>query len=376
MKRVIKNCVIILLLFMVPTTIFASSYQQQLKDLEQQQKDNKSEINKSEEIIKSLDKEIQEIVRRVQQLDIQIDEYNNKIGELQQQQNDKEKQIEVINQELEVAKQKEEKYFNTTKERIKVMYEQGDSAYAEVLLGSKDLSDFLTRVEYVNALVEYDTNMIEELQLIRDDIEDKEIQLEEDKEQIVALKKENTLQQKSLKDIQSTKEKEMLILGENKSVAQSELNAKEKELAKIEKSIDSIKSKLVYAGGKMTWPTSNHYITCPFGNRIHPVTKKPSYHTGIDIGVGMGTSVKAASSGEVTYAGYSSVWGKYIYVDHGSGYVSIYAHNSKLLVKKGDKVKGGQTISKSGNTGLSTGPHLHFGIRKNGKWIPPLTMLK
>ena len=376
MRRVIKKCIVILIIIMIPTKICATSYQQQIKDLEQQQKDNQKDIADTQAVIKGLDKEIQEVVHRIQELDNQIIEYDTKIKDLQKQQEDKEKQIEKINEELEIARQKETKYFNTTKERIKVMYEQGDSAYVEVLLGSNDLSDLLTRVEYVNALVEYDTNMIGELQTIREEIVAKELELEQEKEQIVVIKKENTLQQKSLKDIQTTKRKEMATLGENKSQAEGIIKAKEKELDKIAASIDRISSKLTYGGGKMAWPTTNHYITCYFGPRTHPVTKKKnSFHSGIDIGVGTGTSVRSVSSGEVIYAGYSSVWGNYIYVDHGSGYVTIYAHNSKLLVKKGDKVKCGQTIAKSGSTGYSTGAHLHFGIRKNGKWIDPRTML-
>lgn len=375
MKRVIKNCMIILLLFMVPTTIFASSYKQQLDELEQEKENNRSSIKESEQKIKEFDSEIQELVKRIIQLDIRIDEFDNKIKGLEQQLSDKEKEIDVTKQDLAKAKEKEEKYFKQTSERMKVIYEQGDSAYLEVVLESKNLSDLLNRVEYINALLEYDINMIKELEDIRDDIANKEAKLEDDKKTIVGLKDECDLQKVALEEVQSTKQKEMAVLENDKSINQAEIDAKKKEIDEIAKAIDNIKSKLVYAGGKMSWPTKSRRITCDFGPRPHPITKNPSYHTGIDIGIPSGTSVKAASNGTVTFAGYSSVWGNYVLIDHGSGYVTIYAHNSKLLVKKGQKVKIGQTIAKSGNTGWSTGPHLHFGIRKNGEWVNPINML-
>ncbi|WP_273322315.1 murein hydrolase activator EnvC family protein [Vallitalea guaymasensis] len=375
MKRVIKNCLVILLLFMVPTTIFASSYKQQLDDLEQKQKNSQSSIKVNEQQIKELDSDIKDLVGRIVQLDKQIDEFDIKIKDLEQQLSDKEKEIEVTKQDLAKAKEKEEKYFKQTSERMKVMYEQGDSAYIDVVLESKNLSDLLNRVEYINALLEYDTNMIKELETIRDDIAAKESKLEEDKKKIVELKEECNLQKDALEDVQATKEKEMAVLEKDKKINQAEIDAKKKEMEDIAKAIDNIKSKLVYAGGKMAWPTKSHRITCYFGPRRHPITKNPSNHKGIDIGIPSGTSVKAVSNGEVSFAGYSNVWGNYVLIDHGSGYVTIYAHNSKLLVKKGQKVKIGQTIAKSGNTGWSTGPHLHFGIRKNGEWINPLNML-
>ncbi|GMQ60184.1 peptidoglycan DD-metalloendopeptidase family protein [Vallitalea sediminicola] len=375
MKRVIKNCMIILLLFMVPTTIFASSYKQQLDELEQEKKNNQSSIKENEQNIKELDSDIKELIERVIQLDMQIDEFDFKIKDLEQQLGDKEKEIEVTKQDLAKAKEKEAKYFKQTSERMKVIYEQGDSAYLEVVLESKNLSDLLNRVEYVNALLEYDMNMIKELEDIRDDIANKEAKLEDDKKIIVGLKDECDLQKVALEEVQATKEKEMAVLETDKRINQAEIDAKKKEMDEIAKAIDNIKSKLVYAGGKMSWPTKSRRITCDFGPRPHPITKNPSYHTGIDIGIPSGTSVKAASNGTVTFAGYSSVWGNYALIDHGSGYVTIYAHNSKLLVKKGQKVKIGQTIAKSGNTGWSTGPHLHFGIRKNGEWVNPINML-
>lgn len=89
----------------------------------------------------------------------------------------------------------------------------------------------------------------------------------------------------------------------------------------------------------------------------------------------MGTSVKAAAAGTVTYSGVMSGYGNIVILDHGNGVTTYYAHNSVLLVKVGQKVQQGQVITKSGNTGRTTGPHLHFEIRINGSAVNPLNYL-
>ncbi len=129
-------------------------------------------------------------------------------------------------------------------------------------------------------------------------------------------------------------------------------------------------TKVVYQGtkdppprigtGTLVHPTSRGIVTSEFGWRWG------RQHTGIDVGLSVGSSVKAADGGKVTFAGYSSSYGRYIIIDHGGNISTLYAHNSVLNVKKGDKVFQGQVIAASGNTGYSTGPHLHFEVRVNG----------
>ena len=122
-------------------------------------------------------------------------------------------------------------------------------------------------------------------------------------------------------------------------------------------------------GGSMIWPVSGP-ISCEYGYRYCPYHGY-ELHSGIDIAVGTGTSIKAAAAGKVKQAYFNSSYGNMILLDNGNGINTLYAHNSKLLVKAGDKVKKGQVIAKSGNTGNSTGPHCHFEVRKNGSPVNP-----
>lgn len=126
-------------------------------------------------------------------------------------------------------------------------------------------------------------------------------------------------------------------------------------------------------GDVMKWPTDGTTITSDFGLRTSPTAGASSDHRGIDIGVSTGTNVYATESGTVTTAGWSDSAGNWVVIDHGNGYVTKYMHNSEVLVSAGDTVEKGQVIAKSGSTGISTGPHLHFQIEYNGEAVDPLS---
>lgn len=117
------------------------------------------------------------------------------------------------------------------------------------------------------------------------------------------------------------------------------------------------------------WPASGR-ITSVFGPRWG------AFHAGIDLGIRTGTEIKAARAGTVTFSGHAGGYGLLVKVSHGNGYETRYAHNSKLLVKAGDKVSAGQAVALSGNTGQSTGPHLHFEIRRLGVAVNPMKYLR
>jgi len=123
------------------------------------------------------------------------------------------------------------------------------------------------------------------------------------------------------------------------------------------------------------WPVEGE-ITSYYGWRRSPFGgRKSTFHDGIDIGNNVGTEVVTAADGKVISSGWIGVYGKMIVIDHGNGFVTKYGHNSSLLVKKGDEVKKGDTIALLGNTGRSTGPHLHFTIMKDNKTQDPLLYL-
>lgn len=113
----------------------------------------------------------------------------------------------------------------------------------------------------------------------------------------------------------------------------------------------------------------NGRVVSRFGYRISPYTGRPSLHKGLDIAASYGTPVRATESGVVIYANYASGYGRLVSINHGYGIVTRYAHNSRIFVEKGQRIRRGEVIASVGNTGRSTGPHLHYEIRLNGEAI-------
>lgn len=128
------------------------------------------------------------------------------------------------------------------------------------------------------------------------------------------------------------------------------------------------------ARGAFIWPVIGR-VSSNYGYRIHPIRKKRHFHGGIDIAVALGTKIRAAAAGTIIQSGYISGFGKTIVIDHGEGVKTLYAHNSRLLVRAGKKVNLGQIIALSGSTGSSTGSHLDFRIYYNEKTVNPLKYL-
>jgi murein DD-endopeptidase MepM/ murein hydrolase activator NlpD len=126
----------------------------------------------------------------------------------------------------------------------------------------------------------------------------------------------------------------------------------------------------VYVATPRGWPVDGH-MTSPFGERVHPITGKAEYHTGVDIAAEPGAPVRATADGIVSFAGWSGPNGNLVVLEHGLGFSTFYAHNRLVAVKVGQKVRRGDVISYLGSTGNSTGPHVHYEVWHDGKAVNP-----
>ena len=122
-------------------------------------------------------------------------------------------------------------------------------------------------------------------------------------------------------------------------------------------------------------PVSGGRYSSKFGYRTNPITNEYSFHTGLDIAVPEGTKIKAAYGGQVRTVGEDNHSGKYIVITHSDGFETFYCHCSKILAEEGAVIRQGETVALVGSTGWSTGPHLHFEVRKDGKRLNPLPIL-
>lgn len=152
----------------------------------------------------------------------------------------------------------------------------------------------------------------------------------------------------------------------------SELEKREMSLSEL---VDFLEEqRLLVLSTPSIWPVKG-WLSSKFGYRISPFTGRRVFHEGIDVAARYGVPVIATGKGIVIYAGYKLGYGNLVTIDHGFGYVTRYGHNSKVLVKVGDRVEKGHNIAKVGNTGKSTGPHVHYEVLVNGIPVNPLKFI-
>ncbi|MBR5420822.1 MAG: peptidoglycan DD-metalloendopeptidase family protein [Lachnospiraceae bacterium] len=270
--------------------------------------------------------------------------------------------------------------------RIRFMYERGESLNLELMLGASSFSDMLNKAEYIQMLSDYDRKKLQEYRLVVDDVrvtkellEEEEAVLEETRQ---AAEDEaddlNALIDEKSQQIEAY-QKEIEDDEEALAAYEADMKAQDAVIAAVEAQLAKDRAALAeaerphYNGGKFCWPAPDYVrISSPYGVRVHPIYGTTKMHSGVDLASAMGTRILAAYDGKVIAAGYNASMGNYIMIDHGDDLVTVYMHASSLLVSTGQSVKKGDKIALVGSTGNSTGPHLHFSVRKNGAYVDPM----
>lgn len=321
---------------------------------------------KNEATQKTVSNDIRVIELEINEVEKDIDNINTSITNTENDIVDKEAELVTAEKNIDLKKE-------ILNKRLRVMYKTGSIGYLEVLLGSDDFEDLLTRVDAVKKIFIHDTNLIELLIQQRNIVENAKLELVKFKQSLESLFVEKKEAQKVLKTKSANLSVYKKKLVADHAVFEKQLDKLNADAKKIKNIIKNLKLSEKYVGGIMTWPApGNMTITSKFGNRMHPILRKMKLHTGIDIAVPSNSSIVAAQSGTIIHSDWLGGYGKVIMIDHGGGIVTLYAHNNKLLLNVGDKVTKGQVIAKSGSTGQSTGPHLHFEVRVNGDYVDPM----
>lgn len=385
MASIVAGFMAFIMLFSLVSSLFGvgAVNQKDIDALKDKLESTAAERKKLERELDSLDGQKTDIVKEISVLDRQISAKEEEINLHTDIIADMGAMIEQKQGEIEVAQVKEDEQYARLKARVRVMYESGDTSYLGVLLESDDFFDFLSRFEIVSQISTYEKKVVEELKATKEQIITQKQEIETAKAEEIVLK-DSLAAKKSDLDAQMTKRnsdmKNIEDIKEGELEKYEQITAEEERMnAEIKKKIAELaaQNKGDYVGGTFTWPAPGYTrITSQFGMRLHPVLHVYKLHTGVDVGAPAGASIVAANGGTVITATYNSALGNYTVIDHGGGVATLYAHQSKQLVSKGDKVSKGQQIGKVGNTGYSTGPHLHFEIIKGGKNIDPMSEYK
>ena len=318
-------------------------------------------------------------------LDQQIANTSAQIGNVEAQIADYASLITPTEEELADAEKREEAQYELFCQRVRAMEESGEVSYWSVLFGASSFTDMLARLDDVNEVMEADQKVIDDLKTLQVEITEKKEQLEDSKAEreaakadLVSKKSELDKQRKQaislvneINDNEQENKETLAALDAEEDRILAEALRLSKKLA--EEQAAAGKSQQSNPGGYI-WPVDSRYITSTVGGRTSPGGIGSTNHKGTDIGrVGYTSPIYAAKSGTVIVSQYSSSYGNYVVISHGSGNTTLYGHMSSRKVQAGQYVNQGDVIGITGSTGHSTGPHLHFEITENGVRINPLS---
>lgn len=387
---VIACLLAILMLLPVFTMVFQSAFaatkdelQEQINSGKQQAADLSSKIKKLQSNIDAIAGDKSKALEQKRLLDEKVAAKEEEIANTKTVIANYDALISQKEQERQKAVAREEEEFELFCKRVRSMEEAGTVSYWSILFNAADFSDLLDRVSFVGEVMEYDNAVMDQLAETRRQIEDLKANLESARADQQAQKDQLVAQKNELDDDLNAAIKLVEEYESKQSeyqAAQDELKAEEEEIqSQILKKQKELQEKI--ASGQISfdtgtgwqWPLPGIYrITCRYGNRIHPITGLPQFHTGNDIGAPRNTPIHAARGGVITKSTYGNSYGNYVVVDHGDGYITLYAHMNSRAVSEGQVVTQGQVIGYVGTTGSSTGNHLHFEVRYNGKTVDGL----
>lgn len=361
-KRILIS---ILLILIILSTNIAVTLAATKSELQNKQNNINQQIKDTENEISAVKEEMSDTMKQIQDLNTQISGYQSEIDDLEYKISDLEKDIEESQEKLNEAEKNYNKQEEAFKNRIVAQYEAGETTYLDVLLGGGSLWDMVSNWYVVSEIADLDNQMLGQMEKNKNEIEEAKKALETNKEQIEVTKKNKEQKASALKSSQATKEQYVNELSDN----EKELNA---ELEKLKKANDAITRELKAMENKYSDKIANlggtGTLQRPVRSGVITATMYYSsgrYHGALDYGVPVGTEVYAAAEGVVLAANWSNGGlGNYVCIQHSGGMRTLYGHgNGKFYVKQGDEVKKGQLIMLSGNTGNSSGPHLHFEVR-------------
>lgn len=369
--RIVITIAILIILIKITTTFAAdiTELKEKRQEVQQQIIDNNVQLEEIEGQVSDLMLEIQELNDKIYSHEVEVAVLNSQIEELNVKINDVEKQLET-------AEERYERQKNLLSDRIVAQYEAGETVYLDVLLESNGLMEFISNYYLIEEIMEYDNEMLNDFEMQKEKIKTAKDELETYQKELKGFKEKEETSAIVLSNMKVVKNNQMAKLEKRELELQQEIEIYQEEVQKIEIELLMLLTANIgeqYTGGALAWPVPGYTrISSNYGMRIHPISGVYKLHTGLDIAAPEGAYFLAANDGKVVKAVYSESYGNMVVIDHGGGVSTLYAHGSQILVKEGDEVVRGQAVLRVGSTGYSTGPHAHFEVRINGRYVNPL----
>ncbi len=376
---------------------YASPLEQRIREQQEKLSDLEGDIDSRSQQLAQYQSEEQRLVVELNNLNYSLTLLRQELEALDQEIELAEENIRIAEEELREAEAQIAHRDEMMKNRLRVIYENGDTGYLDVLFEAYSFAEFITRLNDLKMIAESDLQLLEIAYEERQIIEEKKSELEAEKEQLLELKVQRLDRRDDLNRKLASRES---LLDE----VQDAIDAQERAIAELEQESEKLDDMIVQLqeelrrqterltpSGQLLWPVEGYgqsWITSPFGNRTHPITGRAGvFHGGVDIGIprtrwpgspaynGNPVYIRAAENGVVSFASVSGSlsygYGRMVMIEHGQiepgqQMTTVYAHCHSLLVSPQQEVRRGEPIAIVGSTGSSTGPHLHFEVRING----------
>ena len=368
----------------------SSEIQKQIDELEEQNKEIQAQINAIQSQYDANYSDMEAMVAQKEAIDQEMTLLNTKIETTNEQISAYSQLIADTQEELEAAEEELAALSQKHRERVRAMEEGGTLTYWEVIFQANSFTDMLDRINMVEEINASDRSRIEQMRIAADIVDATRMNLEAEKESLedtrlqlaadeAALEEKRSESDELLHELEKKAEEFQALLDESE-ILQEELMQEiaQKEVELKEAKYDEYLAKLAKEGenppSSASWlmPVTGT-LTSPFGMRLHPVLGYYRMHNGIDLAAAQGTPIYATRAGKVTTCSYQAGGaGNYVSINHLDGFSSIYMHMTHYVVSPGQSVSQGQLIGYVGSTGISTGPHLHFGISYAGTYVNPL----
>jgi len=381
MSKQIKTAFILLTVLIVPFFLCGTaSFAEVMSREEYKLQQIKNELFHQKRKLRITAEKERDALRKLYVLQGELKQAQKKINNANSSISYNKKQINQLTVDLDKYSKNLQVKNEMLKHRIKEIFKSRGGNLFEVIFGAVSMSDFLNRTYYFWKVIRSDVLLINEtrnevysMNMAKNELQTSNRQIigliDDVKQQTISIKNKKAQRQEMYDILKSRR------IAYQKRVAELEESSKELE-GMIRKVVsERVRRGVVSAGtGRFGWPLKGRIVS-GYGYRRHPLWGGYHLHTGLDIASPYGRSINSADKGEVIYSGWWDGYGKSVVIDHGRGYTTVYAHMSRVYVRAGDVVEQGQLIGLVGSTGFSTGPHLHFEIRKDGKPINPYNFL-
>ena len=391
MKNIVQKIIVITIisiLLLYTNTLIVSNAANEISNYQAEQKQNESKITETQEKMKEVEKIKDETLKEVEKLNVQISDYEGQIETLDEQIVSTNKKIEDAQTKLQKAQKDYKNQEKLLKERLVASYEAGETSYLDFLLSSESLTDLISNYYLVEEIASYDAELLDKIEKEKKEIEQAKQTLENSKKELATQKASKQSVSLQLKTSKSEKDKYVSQLSEEEKQLQSRIDQLKKDNQSIDAKIRAKQAEIEAALKRQQEQNRNNSNSGSNNSSSNSGTSssgfiKPvnsyvttgmyyssgAYHGAVDFGAAgvNGMPVYAAADGIVhTTAALTTSYGNYVIIAHYNGLYTLYAHGQagSICVSEGQAVKKGQQIMRVGSTGNSTGPHLHFEVRK------------